>query len=93
MAMTEIGTYLRNIWSSDTELRAVLGHFEKLATEEIAAGVAQLQVAVTELGRIATAAYSEPNISNKLKNNGASYLPYNNVTASSPYDCRQGFGI
>lgn len=36
------GTYIRNIFASDSELEAVLRHFERLATEEIAAGVAQL---------------------------------------------------
>ena len=54
---------MRNIWSIDSELGAIVKHFESLATDEIAAGVAQLNVAVAELSKLATSTYVEPNLS------------------------------
>lgn len=45
---SDLGTYLHNIWSSDSELAGILEHFQKLANEEIAAGVAQLHIMMAE---------------------------------------------
>jgi hypothetical protein len=44
----DLGAFTRNLWSPDNELVAVLEHFQNLANEEIAAGVAQLHVMMTE---------------------------------------------
>lgn len=40
------------MWSYDPALDEIVRHFERLATDEIAAGMAQLHVAVSQLGRI-----------------------------------------
>jgi hypothetical protein len=52
-----------NTWSADSELADIVQHFESLVTDEIAAGVVQLHVAVAKLSKLATMAYAEPNLS------------------------------
>ena len=42
---------MHNIWSADGELANIVRHFQRLANEEIAAGVAQLHVMVNDMSQ------------------------------------------